>query len=327
MVTVALAGATTGFGLTMLRQFIHYNKHENKHHIVLLSRTQQPDLAAQGVDVRPVDYSNHTQLVNALRDVHTLLSTVGGQGLLESQLALLKAAQEAGVKRWAPSEYAGSGYEGVDLYQPKAAVWEATTQSGLEYTRFSCGLFMSILATGTPKPPTEVGVREGAKSGEEEGLSGLRPWNFVVNVRAGTADYALDGHAPLAWTDMRDIARFVWRSLDLEKWPVESSMRGDVQSFRDIVGMLEKIQGRKFLVRENSLEKLEREAEVPRMRFYNQARILLAKGWAMVGDELNAAFPDVTTVKCEDFLHKWWDGVELGEPAWTENQAFGKADM
>ncbi|KAF2213142.1 hypothetical protein CERZMDRAFT_96812 [Cercospora zeae-maydis SCOH1-5] len=128
MVTVALAGATSGFGLTMLKTFLQLNKRSNgKHKPILLSRFPQPDVSDQDIEVR------------------------------------------------------------------LARVREVVQQSGLEYTRFECGLFMSTLATGTPKDVTEVGIREGRQSGEEEALAGLRPWNFVINIRAGTADFAGDG--------------------------------------------------------------------------------------------------------------------------------------
>lgn len=330
MVTVALAGATTGFGLTLLRTFIHLNSTspKKKHTLILLSRTPQPQFTAQGIQVRPVSYASHTDLVSALRDVHTLLSLIGSGGILDSQLALIAAAREAGVKRFAPSEFAGHGYEGVDLYAPKAAVWEATRKSGMEYTRFECGLFMSVLATGTPKPPTEVGEREGCKTGEEEALSGLRPWNFVLNIRAGTADLAGDGNDEMVLTDMRDIAKFVWRALDLESWPEFLGMRGDVVTFRELIAVLERVSGRKYLVRENGLESLLEEGKAdPSKAFYNQARVQLARGWGMVGDDLNRAFPDIETVTCEQFIEKWWGGVELPEPAWEESKTFGQQDF
>jgi uncharacterized protein YbjT (DUF2867 family) len=274
-----------------------------------------------------VDYTNSTELTHALRDVHTLLSLIGGSGLLESQLALISAAQIAGVKRFAPSEFAGRGHDGIDLYAGKAVVWEATKASGMEYTKFETGLFMSLLATGTPKDITEVGEREGMKSGEEEALAGLRPWNFVVNAKAGTADLAGDGTAEVVWTDMRDIARFVWRALELEKWDEVSGVRGDVKSFREVVEIMERVQRRKFLTREKSLETVEEEAKDPGMRFYNQTRIALTKGWGLVSNELNRAFPDEKVTTCEAFVQKWWGGVALGEPKWTDGKTFDAGDM
>lgn len=190
MVTVALAGASTGFGRTMLYTFLRNNKN-NKHNFIVLSRSKNAEFTALGVDVRPVDYNNHEQLVEALQGVHTVLSTIAGsaEAIRDAQLALVPAMLEAGVKRFAPSEYAITQYEEIELYAGKTAVWEATKKSGLEYTRFSCGLFTGAFGTGTPKPLSEIGRMEGCKTGEEEALAGLRPWNFVVNMKAGTADY------------------------------------------------------------------------------------------------------------------------------------------
>ena len=196
-------------------------------------------------------------------------------------------------------------FVGVDLYAGKADVWEATRKSGMEYTRFSCGLFMSILATGTPKPMTEVGLREGRTSGEDEALAGLRPWNYVINVKAGTADYPGNGTAPMVLTDMRDIALFVFRALDMEKWPEDLGMRGDVKAFEQLVEICEKIQGRKWLTKNNALEELAAQVDDPGKKFYNQTRLALAKGWGMVGDELNKEFPGVRPVTCEEFAEKW----------------------
>ena len=73
------------------------------------------------------DWLAHAQLVAALNGVHTLLATIGGSGaaMRDAQLALIPAAIETGVQRFAPSEYAGMGYTGIDLYAPKADVWAA----------------------------------------------------------------------------------------------------------------------------------------------------------------------------------------------------------
>lgn len=275
-----------------------------------------------------MDYTSHTSLVAALSNVHTLCSVIGGSAsaLQHAQLALLAAAQEAGVQRFAPSEYAGLGYDNIDLYQPKALVWtaclEAREAAGLECTRINCGLFMSLLATGTPKPPTEVGKREGAETGEEEALAGLRPWNFVLNMKAGTADLPGDGTAPVAWTDMRDVAVFVYEALSLPSWPENLNLRGSLQSFRQILAIVEKVQDRRFLVRENPLEDLRAMAKDPEKTFYNQVRAALAEGYGDVSDNLNQRYPDIKPVSCEEFVEKWWGGVELGESKWEEDQSF-----
>ena len=194
----------------------------------------------------------------------------------------------------------------------------------MEYARFSCGIFLGILGTGTPKMATAVGDAEGVRSGEEEALGGLRAWNFVVNCQAGTADYPGDGSGKVVFTDTRDVARFVEKAVGMrEKWPEEMGMRGDVMSWREVVRVLEEVQGRKFLVRENGVEEMERIArEVEGKRFYNQVRVALVNGDGMVGDELNRAFPEVRPVDVRTFVRKWWDGVQLGEPRWEEDQSF-----
>ena len=59
-------------------------------------------------EVLVVDYANHASLVSALKDVHTLivtLFTADAKEAVGSQLALLRAAKEVGVKRFAPSEW------------------------------------------------------------------------------------------------------------------------------------------------------------------------------------------------------------------------------
>ena len=42
----------------------------------------------------------------------------------------------------------------------------------------------------------------------------------------------------------------------------------------------------------------------------------------MIGDELNKEFPDITPMTCEEFVEKWWSGVELGESSWGEDKSF-----
>ena len=324
MVTVALAGATTGLGLTILRHLV--SSPTNTHQIVLLSRSQQPTWTARGVLVREVDYDSHESLTAALAGVHTVLSLIGGSAaaLRDGQLALVAAAKEAGVKRFAPSEFSlrGGGYD-LDLYAGKREVWDAVVASGMEFTRFSCGIFMGFLGTGTPKGVSPVGEREGAQSGEEEALGGLRAWDFVVNVRNGTADFPGDGTGAVTFTDTRDVARFVEGALGMEVWEEEMGMRGDLMDWRTLVGVLERVQGRRFLIRENEVGEMERVArEVDGKRLFNQVRVALVNGDGIVGDELNRAFPEVRPVGVEEFVRKWWEGVELGEARWEEDRSF-----
>ena len=105
----------------------------------------------------------------------------------DAQLAIIAAAKEAGVKRFGPSEYAVREYEDWDFCAGKIPVWEATKTSGLGYTEFTCGVFMNTLGTGTPK-------------GEVEALGGLRPWTFVIDMKARTADLPGDRNSRMTVT-------------------------------------------------------------------------------------------------------------------------------
>lgn len=60
-----------------------------------------------GVHWRMVDYSDKADLVEALREIHTLLSFLQllSDPESKSQKTLIDAAITAGVKRFAPSEY------------------------------------------------------------------------------------------------------------------------------------------------------------------------------------------------------------------------------
>lgn len=306
MVKVALAGATGGLGATILSAILDTRKHE----VIVLSRSPNPSLTAKGVQVRPVSYTDHASLTNALRGVHTVLSTIGSSNqdeTRESQLAIIAAAKEAGVKRFAPSEYAIRDYKDWDFYAGKIPVLEATKASGMEYTQFTCGIFMNYLGTGTPKGETEV-------------LSGLRPWNFVINTKAGTADLPGDGNSKLTFTRLQDVGKFVAAALDLDKWEDEMGMVGSTMSYNEVIDAIEKVTKRKMLVKNNSeveLKKLIKEDKGA--VFYNQVRLSIAQGKMPVEPTLNKLAPEVRPWTVEEFLEKYWSGVELGEASWGKD--------
>ena len=307
MVKVALAGATgSGLGATILSAILDTHKHQ----VVVLSRSPNPSLTARGVDVRPVSYTDHVSLTTALRGVHTVLSTIGSfnpNEMRDSQLAIIAAAKEAGVKRFAPSEFAIKDYGDWDVYAGKIPVWEAAKASGLEYTQFTCGIFMNYLATGTPKEGTEA-------------LSGLRPWNFVINTKAGTADLPGDGNTKLTFTRLQDVGKFVAAALDLDKWEEEMGMVGETMSYNEVVSAIEKVTKRKMLVQENSEEELKKLIEdVEGARFYNQVRLSIVRGTMEVKPTLNKLAPNIKPWTVEKFLETYWGGVELGEAAWGKD--------
>lgn len=308
MVTVAFAGATTGLGLTLLKSCLASKKHT----IVLLTRTPNPSLSALGIDVRPVFYTDHVALVNALRGVHTIISTIAAMddSMRTSQLALLAAAKEAGVKRFAPSEFAGMKDGELaypELYKPNRPVWEAVKASGLEYTNFATGIFMNTFVTGTTR-------------GEADGLEGLRPWRFVIDMKDGTADIPGDGNAKVTMTTMGDVGQFVTAALDLEEWGEEMGMVGETLTYNEALKNAEEVQGRKFLVKYKTIEEMEEMAKTEDrlIKFSNQVFVAIAKGHAVVPPTLNKLYPEVKPWTLKPWLEKWWGGLEYGEAAWGD---------
>ena len=224
MVKVAIAGATSGFGTIVLSAVIYTRKHE----VLVLSRSPNPSLTAGGVDVRPVSYTDHASLTTALHGVHTVLSVIASfntDEMRESQLAIVAAAKEVGVERFAPSEYAIKNHGDWDLYARKIPVWEAKKASGIEYTQLTCGIFMNTLGTGTPK-------------GKTEALGGLRPWTFIINMKAGTADLPGDWNSKLTFTRTQDIEKLVAAALDLDRWEEEMGMVESTMSYNEVVGAI-----------------------------------------------------------------------------------------
>ena len=166
---------------------------------------------------------------------------------------------------------------------------------------------MNYLGTGTPK-------------GESEVLSGLRPWNFVINTGAGTADLPGDGSTKLTFTRLQDVGKFVAAALDLDRWEEEMGMGGSNMSYKDVVAAIEKVTKRKMLVKENTEEELKKLIkEDEGAVFYNQIRLSIAQGKVQVEPTLNKLAPEVKPWTVEEFLDRYWGGVELGESAWGKD--------
>ena len=97
-------------------------------------------------------------------------------------------------------------------------------------------------------------------------------------------------------------------------WEGEMGMVGCTMSYNEVVGVIEKVTGRKILVKESNKEELkEMIREDEGARFYNQARLSIAQGDAKVEPTLNKLAPDVKPWIIEEYLEKHWSGVEIGE--------------
>ncbi|KNC96789.1 uncharacterized protein SPPG_07994 [Spizellomyces punctatus DAOM BR117] len=298
---IAVAGGTGGLGRHIVEELVE----DCKYKVVVLSRTPNPSLTALGVDVRPIDYTSHTSIVKALENVHTLISCIaaGGDALADVQIKLLRAAEAAGVKRFAPSEWASDTQINTNIegYFPKKAVIEELQKSKLEWTLFMNGVFMNYLAS-------------------PRGTGHLQPLKFVIDTENRTANIPGTGNEPVVMTTVQDVAKFVVGSLSLPSWPEKSGIIGDLTTYNHVVKAAERITGEKFKVEYRSLEQLNKaihpDAQSIMENFYTQVCIAIAegaKGGFVFEGTLNKLLPHIKTVSVDEFLAHWWTPSGIGK--------------
>ncbi|KAK9701678.1 hypothetical protein K7432_011609 [Basidiobolus ranarum] len=90
--TVAVAGGSGGLGIFITNALIR-----NNYQVTVLTRDTETQIP--GAKTVTVDYHNHDDLVEALRGIDAIVSTISGAALLDGQIILINAAVEAGVKR------------------------------------------------------------------------------------------------------------------------------------------------------------------------------------------------------------------------------------
>ncbi|KAF7125971.1 hypothetical protein CNMCM5793_002330 [Aspergillus hiratsukae] len=280
--------------------------------IILSRQIPNPKPSPEGIETRYVDYTSHTSLVAALKDIDTVLSVVliPGPASITYQLNLLNAAIDAGCRRFAPSEFAlcEQAQAQVDLLKPKNVVWEAVKgkveEGAIDAARFPCGMFMNYLGIGIGGDKEKV-----ARAGFAEGA-------FLVHLDAEPAYVVVpvreDGSSPrLTLTDIRDVGRFVAAALEMEEWGGrELGMAGDTVGFDELVRLCEKYTGKKVEVRRVKMQQLEdRLKEIPDedvlKRMDCQIAMVCARDGSVVPGVLNEVCK-VQPVKVEEFLHKYW---------------------
>lgn len=295
MVTVAVAGGGSGIGSDIVQAILDAKKHD----VVVLSRSIQPHLSSQGIDVRVVDYESAEGVSKSLRGVHTVISCIAAYGSksTKSELVLLEAAKQAGVNRFVPSEWNSDCHDVVDLYSGKGIVWQAVKSSGLEYTRFMNGLWMNVLGPGCIRDEWEA---LGAYKG--------RP-PFAIDLKAGTAIIPDDASQAVVFTKTQDVGRFVAAVLDLPKWEPESRIVGDKITLTEIVELGKAICGRDLHIKVMSIENLEGllHGNVSSGgRFYYQLLLAIATGHMDFEPTLNDLCSDIKPVPIKEYLRRHW---------------------
>lgn len=101
----------------------------------------------------------------------------------------------------------------------------ALKKTTLEYTHVSNGIFMDYF--GHPNVPSH-----------------LRSFRWAVNFAERRAAIPGTGDERISLTYSKDVARFVDRLLDEDKWPRDSIVCGSDTSINEIVAIAERVTGK-----------------------------------------------------------------------------------
>jgi hypothetical protein len=220
-----------------------------------------------------------------------VISTVGADNWVEVQRNLLAASVRAGVKRFAPSEFA-------------AGVNAAKTIDGLRPTLE--GLFMNYLGFGAP-------------NNEEEAVHGIAfEWPVIWDMKNMKAKIPLspDGNIPrLSLTEIGDVGRFTAAAclLPTGAWKEEFNFAGETIRMDEVVKIIEKVRGRNMEVIYRPYEQIVKEEaketiEWPN-KFWLQAEIVHARdeaGEGVLEPIHNDMVPQVKPLSVEGYLRKYW---------------------
>ncbi|KAF4334929.1 2`-hydroxyisoflavone reductase [Fusarium beomiforme] len=320
MVKIAIAGASSELAREILDRLAATGKHD----ITALVRKDPsgfPELP--GVKWIQTDYANKSELVQLFRGVETVLSflAVHLDPGNETQKRIIDAAVEAGVKRFAPSEW-GVGTKLADCldvmswYSGKIEIREYlknvnSEKKVLEYTLFQPGGFMDYLChpfkTAKYITTTSVNIDFDKK-------------------RALVVEGTLDDE--ITYTSVEDIANIVTRAIEYEgEWPVIGGISGNRVAIRQLLQIGEELRGEPFAIEWLKMEDLaagELKTDnyprlplpsVPQDQVEAFSKMVVIgtltafhRGAWTVSDEWNQIFPDYKFTKADELLKSAWEG-------------------
>ncbi|CAJ0546485.1 Ff.00g011120.m01.CDS01 [Fusarium sp. VM40] len=313
MVKIAIAGYGEISG-----QIIKALLSSGRHEITLLGRKDTPKDLPAGLTWAKVDYLDKQQLVQVLQGMHTVLSfiTVVMDHENHAQINLINACVEAGVKRFAPSEWAFFKVDAFAMYQGKVAIRRYLTNLNrngkvLEYCLFLPGVFMNYLG-----PPEKM----------EKGVSYTQLFLDFGECRAILPE---GPDATVTFTTLEDMAKTVAKAVDYKgEWPVMGGIVGNRITISGLLQLGERIRGKKFTIEKVKMEDLkvndyvtswnpitlhpsipEEQREIAGREFARLSLIGLPDGGWDVSDDWSKLLPDQKFVTLENFLQDSWGSV------------------
>ena len=162
---VLVVGASGNLGGKIVRELVALGATVRVTHRASSNHDHVVALRALGVELVIADLSDPASLAHACAGVDVVVSGVQGlrDVIVDGQTRLLRAAEQAGVKRMMPSDYAldffkttPGGNRNLDLRREMDAVLDASKE--VRATSVLCGAFMDLLAWGAIGPDRQTGV-------------------------------------------------------------------------------------------------------------------------------------------------------------------------
>ncbi|GJN70269.1 hypothetical protein PLIIFM63780_003142 [Purpureocillium lilacinum] len=312
MVKIAIAGGSGNVAQEIIDVLA-----TKKHEILLLSRNDAPaGWSVSGVRWVRTAYEDTQDLAEILQGVHTVLSFIVVHSDVGnvSQRNLIDAAVQAGVKRFAPSEWASSSFDYMDWYAGKAEIREYLKQLNkdkkiIEYSLFQPGLFVNYFTYPYKSANHVVPIET--------------PIDFN-NSRALAIDGAEESRLTL--TTVQDLAQVVARAVEYGgEWPIIGGVQGTEITVGQLIALGGKIRGKEFKI--ERLQSVDLKAgelksswkptaghpafspeQFEAISTKLMAGILLgiSAGALRVSDEWNRLLPDYRFTHADDFLTEAW---------------------
>ncbi|KAK7443183.1 hypothetical protein VKT23_015781 [Stygiomarasmius scandens] len=321
---IAVAGGKGGLGRNIVEGLLE--QHHALDSVIVLSRTASPSesIEYQGHRARvvAVNYDDISNIESVLREhrIDTLISVIfaAPDQIRDMQINMIKASLNVpSMRRFAPSEFGASSENAVSITEYYASRREVlkflreakTAGKGLEWTNFSCGVFMNYLGYENPRPSPE----------KEKAYGYVRPMvsTLYFNLSEGRAILPEKGEDKQWWTRVEDIGRFVAAAVQFDTWPELSTMAGSLATGSEIVTTFERISGRKLDVtywpKEEILQQIEK---INSLKEYSPVERMLEKAFresqlSIINGELPSQMilnelADVKPMGLEEYLQLWW---------------------
>ncbi|KAF9878516.1 NmrA-like protein [Colletotrichum karsti] len=299
MVQVTVAGGVSSIARVVIDAILE----KKKHRVTSLTSQEVDSVDENGIHWKHADYDNKSDLVNILRGTDVLLCFFSARDtatVARRQKNLIDAAVEAGVRRFAPAEYAGRNYNGMAMFEFKDDV--------LEYSLFQTGIFTNEFAY-----PHKTATH-------------FEPLRMYVDFEARRAIQPGAGDHTITLTTVEDIAAVVAEAVEFEgEWPRVGGICGSRLTVNELIRLGESVRG-PFVVETVDEEAVEagrlttswypliehagvpegRKEELSKLASLNFLKATINGSWN-VSEEWNNLLPHIQFTDARRYLAQVWE--------------------